>query len=147
MKSFFKDAILYRNIFWLFYIACYFAYVAVNMHLNRGNYIINVTLLVLTCAYFLLYIYSAFIDKNRKIKNQSKRAFIRTRKTLAFINACMILTSVISNNNNSFTTIFLAIITILWYVLYLFVDIASTVALSSFRKFNKGALWKHDNRD
>ena len=147
MKAFIKDLITYKNIFWLLYIVLYFVYVAINMSINRGNYIINIALLIVTSVYFLLYIYSAFIENDKRMKRRSKKVFVRTRKLLVFINACMILTSVISNNNNSFFTIFFATIAILWYLLYLFVDIASSIALTKFRSYSKEGMWKRDRRN
>ena len=49
----------------------------------------------------LLYIYSAFIAINKKMRSHAKKIFIKSKKFIAFVNAGMVLTSVISNDDNS----------------------------------------------
>jgi hypothetical protein len=146
MKKILRKLATFKNFAGLFYIVFYFSYVIVNMFRNKGNYLINIILLILTFVYFIFYIYSVFIEKNKMIKRKSNRIFKRCRRVLGFVNACLILTSVISNTNNSFSTIFLAIATILWYILYLIVDLASSLALHEFKKYKQELGWKHDNR-
>lgn len=142
MKELMRKFKEYRNIYRAFYIFFYFVYVAFNMYLNRWNYVINIILLISTLAYFFIYIYSAFIDKNKKLKNRSHKTFVRTRKTLLFINACILIASLIINHVNSFFTIVFAVGAFFWYALYIFADIASTLSLRSFRKYTKGVGWK-----
>lgn len=147
MRDFFKKLVTFKNIMGLFYIVFYFCYVGVNMYNNKGNYIINSILLTLTCVYLLLYIYSVFIEKNKKVRRQSKKIFIRIKKFLGFVNASMIVASVFSNDDNSFWTVFFAVITILWFLIFTFIDITSSIALHEFKRYKKELGWKYDNRN
>lgn len=147
MKEFFKRIATYGNFFGLGYIILYFSYIGINMYRNKGDYFINIILLVLTCIYLLLYVYSVFIEENKKIRKRSKKFFTKSKKVVGFINAVMIFTSLFSNDTNSFFTIFFALATVCWYLFYFFIDIASSLALHEFKKFKKGFGWKNDNRD
>jgi len=147
MKNLIKKFVTCKNIFGLLYIMFYFVYVGVSMYLNHGNNILNIILLILTSTYLLLYIYSVFIESNKRIKRSSRKIFIRSKKFIGFVNAIMILTSVFANEENSMFTIILAILTIMWFIVYMAIDIASTIALYEFKKYTEDLGWKYDNRN
>ena len=147
MRNLIKKFVTCKNIFGLLYIVFYFVYVGVSMYLNNGNNILNTILLSLTSVYLILYIYSVFIESNKRIKRGSKKAFIRSKKFIGFINAIMILTSVFTNQENSIFSIVLAILTILWFVVYVTIDVVSSIALYEFKKYTKDLGWTYDNRD
>ena len=147
MKNLIKKFVTCKNIFGLLYIMFYFVYVGVSMYLNHGNNILNIILLIYSSTYLLLYIYSVFIESNKRIKRSSRKIFIRSKKFIGFVNAIMILTSVFANEENSMFTIILAILTIMWFIVYMAIDIASTIALYEFKKYTEDLGWKYDNRN
>ena len=117
------------------------------MYLNKVNNILNLILLILTSVYLVLYIYSVFIETNKRIKRGSKKIFIKSKKFIGFVNAIMILTSVFTSEEHSVFSIILAIGTIFLFVLYVVIDIASSVALHEFKRYTKDLGWKYDNRN
>ena len=146
MRELLKRITTYRNISWLLYIIFYLIYLTINIFINKGNYYINMILLILTGVYLLMYIYSAFIAMNKRLRKQSKKIFIKSKKFIAFANASLVLTSVISNDSNSFFTVFFAVITIITYLLYLTIDIAASIAFKEIKRYTKNLGWKYDSR-
>lgn len=145
MKEIFKRFTTYRNILGLMYIIFYFSYIGINMYRNKGNFNINVILLILTCVYLVFYIYSVFIEENKRIRKGAKHFFSRGKKFLGFANVIMIFTSLLSNDSNSFFTIFFAVVALFWYLLYFVVDIGASLALREVKKFKKELGWKSNS--
>ena len=116
------------------------------MYRNKGNYIINLILLTLTCIYLVFYIYSVFIEQNKKIRKGAKKFFSKGKKFFGFVNAVMIFTSLFSNDTNTFFTIFFALIAVFWYLLYFVVDITASLALREVKRFKKELGWKPNSK-
>lgn len=124
MRELIRKIISVKNLFGLLYIIFYFIYVGVNTYLNKGNYLVNRGLLFLTIIYMILYIYSVYIEDNKKIKKGAKKFFVGSKKFMGFVNALMIIASIFTNQNNSFFTIFFALISVFWFFIYVFVEIS-----------------------
>lgn len=147
MKELLRKITLFNNVIGLFYVGFYMSYVFINWINNKGNQYVNIALLVLSVIYTLLYIYSAFIGENSKLKKTSKKMFSRGKKILGFINALLIVTSVAINDVNSLLSIVIAVITMVLYVIGLIVDILISIIVSKIKRIGKRMWWKNDNRN
>ena len=147
MKDLIKKIVTLKNIFGLLTIVFYFIYVGVNMYIGHGNKITNIILLILTSAYFLAYIYSVFIESNKKMKKSAKKLFVGGKKLLGFSNACMIISSVFIHNDNSIWTIFTAIVTIIWFFMYLFIEVTFMIISYKLKKYKRELGYKFSKKD
>ena len=121
--------ILIKDIIGLVFLSFYFLYIGFSMSLNKGNNTINIILLTLTIVHLIIYVVTAFMIENKKVKKVSAKIFKRLKKFIGFVNTLLILISVISNPFKSFLTIIFAILSILGYMFYVFIDIASTIVV------------------
>lgn len=144
MKELLKKITFLKNVIGMFYVSFYCVYVFINLSRNKGNDYLNTLLLVLAIIYLIIYFYSAFINANKKMKNTSKKVFNKSKKTIGFINAILVLTSVVVNDFNSFFSIIIAVITIGLYVFYMVIEIISLVIMNKIKKLARRIGWKND---
>ena len=135
-----------KNLMGLGYILFYCGYVLINLSVNKGNPYINLALLITAVIYVLLYVFTSFIVEDKKLKKASKKNYKRAKKTIAFINALMVVTSVVVNDFNAFISIVMACITIGTYCSYLFFEFIVYVISSKIKKIQNKIRSKHDNR-
>ena len=119
MKELLNKLTFIKNIVGFAFIGFYLFYVVVNLLTNKGNFQINLALLVIALIYALVYFYTAFIEVNKKINKLSKKIFTNSKKIIGVINAFLIITSVVVNDFNSLFSVLLACLTIGLYLFYL----------------------------
>ncbi len=133
------------NFVGLLSILFYFSYVGFNLYMGSGIYFINITLLITTLVYLLFYIYSVYIEENKKVKKMSKKIFKRIKKVLALLNACLVFVGLFSANN-SFLSIVLAIVTLVWQIFYTVVDLLRSYVVYRVKKNIRGLRKSYDYR-
>lgn len=142
MRKFLDRLILIKDVIGLAFLTFYFLYIGFSMSLNKGNNTLNIILLSLTIVHLIIYVVTAFMIENKKVKKVSSKIFKRLKKFIGFVNTLLILVSVISNPFKSVLTIILATLSILGYMFYVFIDIVSTILVHKV----KGIFKKRDNR-
>jgi hypothetical protein len=142
VRKFLDRLILIKDVIGLAFLTFYFLYIGFSMSLNKGNNTLNIILLSLTIVHLIIYVVTAFMVENKKVKKVSSKIFKRLKKFIGFVNTLLILVSVVSNPFKSFLTIILATLSILGYMFYVFIDIVSTILVHKV----KGIFKKRDNR-
>ena len=146
MKKIIERIAKYLNFIGLLSIILYFLYVGVSLYRGSGNYFVNIALLISTVIYLILYIYSVYVEENKKIKKVSKKLFKKSKKILGLVNACLVFFNLFGNSNNSFLTIILAVVTLGWQMFYVTIDLLATFAIYKVKKNIKGLRNRYDHR-
>lgn len=153
MKRIIARLVSVKNLIGLLLIIFNFCYAGINFYLNKGNYYLSIALLFSTFIYLLLYIYSVYIENNKRMKKQVKKVYKHSKKFIGFINACIIITSIFTSEIHSTFSIIMAIITIMLYFMYLLIEICTHKIKTKFNevkgifKRNKEKEDYYDNRD
>ena len=146
MKDKLSKLIFIIYVFVLINLIIFFMYIGINMYLNKGNKVINLVLLSLTIVYLVLYVINLIFDINKKVIKRSTWIFKRLKRLLGFISACLVVASLFTNTNNSFITIFLAIISIIFYLIYFFIDLIYSWAMHEVKKLKSRVENRYANR-